>query len=989
MRRKKATSLKKLFKMLAKRVAPPKKMLISEWADTYRQLSSEASAEPGRWSTARAPYQRRMMDCISDNSVKEVVFMTSSQIGKALAIDTPIPTPNGWTTMGQIEVGDKIYSEKGEECNVIYATEVMYDRECYKITFSDGFKIITDKNHKWTVNVCERGIMTLETGDMLNDYKKICSNGKIRNRYSIPVARPLDTKEKKLLIDPYTLGVWLGDGNSYSAQITMHKDDLEMAEYIRQQNHKVVVRQTEKAHVMNLMIDPLNRDNVCIRGHDMNVTGRTKRGHCAECARQHAMRYKHKDDSYLDPIVNKSTMYHKLVELKVIKNKHIPNQYLRASYFQRLELLQGLMDSDGYISKTGHCEITLKSKLLIDGVSELLHTLGIKHTLKTKIAICTNSKNKSKSKVYRISFMIYDNVPVFKLRRKLARMKKEGDKTRCNETYTRWIVNIEKVESVPVRCIQVDSPSHLYLAGKNMVPTHNTEILNNVVGYYIDYDPSPMLLVQPTVEMAEVHSTDRLAPMIRDTKVLTNKVSDVKSKDGSNKIRHKLFPGGHISLAGANSASTLAGRPVRLLLCDEVDRYPASAGTEGDPIMLAHKRTTTFWNKKHIYVSTPTIKGASRIEMEYNSSTMEEWSVYCPSCGELQPYEWARINFDSVTMTCMHCGALHSEHEWKAKEGKWVAKFPERTKIGFHLNELASPWKKWSEIISDFLYAKQSPELLKVWVNTSLGETWEEIGKGADEQALYERREDYNCEVPDDVLVLTAGVDTQDNRFELEVVGWGEGEESWGIQYKVIYGDLHQPDVWLELDKYLQREFSYENGRKIRISTVCIDTGGHFTQDVYRFAREREMQHIYAIKGKGGESVPFINKPNRKSREGVMLFTLGVDAGKETIISNLKLEVPGIGYCHFPREHQKGYGADFFKGLTSESLVIKMVNGRPVPRWTPKAGVRNEPLDCRNYALAALRILNPDFQTLKKERNGKKVVHKTIGRRVISKGVEL
>ena len=517
-----------------------------------------------------------------------------------------------------------------------------------------------------------------------------------------------------------------------------------------------------------------------------------------------------------------------------------------------------------------------------------------------------------------------------------------------------------------------------------------TEILLNILGYYIDYDPSPMMYLQPTLEMAEAFSKDRLAPMIRDTKVLTDKVGDPRSKNSGNTLLHKTFPGGHITMAGANSPSSLASRPIRVLLADEVDRYPVSAGTEGDPLLLAAKRTTTFWNKKKIYVSTPTIKGASRIETEYENSTMEEWNVYCPSCEELQPYEWGRVNFDSVTMTCRCCGALHTEYEWKNREGKWVARFPERKKVGFHLNELASPWKKWKEIINDFLEAKKSTETLKVWINTSLGESWEVQGDGADEQVLFDRREEYGCEVPEDVLVLTAGIDTQDDRFEIEVVGWGEGEESWGIQYKTIYGDLHKPEVWNELDEYLKTEFSYEDGRKIKISCACQDSGGHFTQDVYKFTKPREIRRIFSIKGKGGDSVPFIHTVSRNNREGAALFTIGVDAGKESIVSNLKIESQGAGYCHFPSDYDKGYGVDYFKGITSESLIVTMVNGIPKAKWIKKSGVRNEPLDVRNYAMAALRILNPNFELLKRRKIDSaqyEYKSKKKKRRVLSKGV--
>ena len=304
---------------------------------------------------------------------------------------------------------------------------------------------------------------------------------------------------------------------------------------------------------------------------------------------------------------------------------------------------------------------------------------------------------------------------------------------------------------------------------------------------------------------------------------------------------------------------------------------------------------------------------------------------------------------------------------------------------------MASPWKPWSEIIDDFKSAKRSTETLKVWVNTALGESWEERGDGQDEEILFDRREEYGCQVPENVLVLTAGIDTQDDRFEIEVVGWGEDEESWGIQYKVIYGDLHKQDVWNELDEYLKSEFEYEDGRKIRISCACQDSGGHFTQEVYKFTKPREVRRVFSIKGKGGESVPFISTVSRNNRERAALFTIGVDAGKETIVSNLKIDSEGPGYCHFPSEYEKGYGIDYFKGITSESLVIKTVNGVGKACWVKKSGVRNEPLDIRNYATAALRILNPNWESLKKRKlsyEASSMPIKKKRRRILSKGVD-
>lgn len=522
-----------------------------------------------------------------------------------------------------------------------------------------------------------------------------------------------------------------------------------------------------------------------------------------------------------------------------------------------------------------------------------------------------------------------------------------------------------------------------------------TEIILNTIGYHIDYDPSPIMVMQPTVDMAKTFSKTRLAPMLRDSPTLSGKVSDAKSRDSGNTILEKSFPGGVVVMVGANAPASLASRPIRILLADEVDRFPASAGTEGDPLSLAEKRTTTFGNRKKIYVSTPTIKGASRIEKAFESSSQEHWHMPCPSCDTYQPLRWGQIHFESVSMACKHCGALHPEYEWKAGEGKWIAENPDSKIKGFHLNELASPWKRWGTIIEDFHEAKKNgKETLKVWVNTSLGETWEEKGDGVEADGLLDRREDYDCTIPDGVAVLTAGVDVQDNRLEYEIVGWGPGKESWGIKYGVIMGDPGQDFVWESLDHVLNDKFERKDGIELEIMSTCIDSGGHHTKKVYDYCKKREFKRIWAIKGKGGSGIPFIQRPKKRNDEGVWLFSIGVDVGKDMVVSRLKAEPLQNGYCHFPIEQEKGYDDNYFKGLTAEHRVIRFKNGQSMVKWEKKtSSTPNEPFDLRNYASAALEILNPnlemvlnqleDGQTSKPVKNGTKK-----RRRVLSKGVK-
>ena len=524
-----------------------------------------------------------------------------------------------------------------------------------------------------------------------------------------------------------------------------------------------------------------------------------------------------------------------------------------------------------------------------------------------------------------------------------------------------------------------------------------TEIILNIIGYYIDYMPCPMMLVMPIEEMLKSFSKDRLAPMINATPTLRNKVFDVKSKDSSNTMLHKKFHGGHLTLVGANSAANLASRPIRVLLADEVDRFPEDVGGEGDPLKLAEKRTTTFWNRKLVYVSTPTIAGVSRIEKEFKNATMEEWSLRCPDCGEYQILKFTLLDFETLEMTCEHCGAMHNEKKWKSKPGKWIQTNEEY--IGknrsFHLNEMASPWKNWGEIRDDFLQAKNDVEMLKTFVNTSLGEVWEEKGEITDYKVVANRAETYEAEVPDNVLVLTAGVDVQDDRIEVEVLGQGLQGETWGIEYKKIMGDPSKNGAWDLLDVYLKKRFKYKDGNYLTVTSTFIDSGnGQHTNDVYRFCADKADRWIYPIKGRGGIGVPLVAGPTKPKGKNVNLFTVGDDTGKSMVLSRLKIDKPGENYCHFPDDPERGYIIEYFKGLLSEKKITKEVKGKQVVEWKV-IYKRNEPLDCRKYALAAFDILPVSLEQLAENNflRNREVKEKSLGekkvikKRLVSKGV--
>ena len=499
-----------------------------------------------------------------------------------------------------------------------------------------------------------------------------------------------------------------------------------------------------------------------------------------------------------------------------------------------------------------------------------------------------------------------------------------------------------------------------------------TEIINNIVGYYIHQDPAPMLVVQPTEKLAESWSTDRLSPMLRDSEVFKDLVKDPRSRDSGNKILYKRFPGGHITMAGSNSPSSLASRPVRLVLCDEVDRYHASDGSEGDPVNLARKRATTFWNRKIVLTSTPTIKDLSRIEAAYLQSDQRRYYVPCTSCGEYQTLKWGQIKWEkdkenlaepeSAHYVCEAngCVLLDTDKPAMLENGEWRAEGETGNIAGFHLNELYSPWVPWPRIVSEFLRAKLSPETLKTWINTTLGETWEEGGDRVDETSLLARKENWGNAAPAGVVVITAGVDVQDDRLEIEIVGWGIREESWSLKFMVIHGDPSRGEVWDDLDILLEQTTRHESGVNLRIACTCIDSGGHHTQGVYSYCKKRQMQRIFAVKGSSIAGKALVSRPSIGNRMRVKLFMIGTDTAKELIYGRLKILEPGAGYCHFPANYDETY----FKQLTAEKVVTRYNKGFPVRKWEKPAGRRNEALDCRVYALAALHILNPNLELL-------------------------
>ena len=502
-----------------------------------------------------------------------------------------------------------------------------------------------------------------------------------------------------------------------------------------------------------------------------------------------------------------------------------------------------------------------------------------------------------------------------------------------------------------------------------------SKILNHLIAYHIHQDPCPIMVCQPTLDDCQSYSKEEIQPMLRDTPCLHGLVSDPKSKDGNNTLLQKNFPGGTLSLVGANSARGFRRVSRRIVLFDEVDGYPASAGTEGDQIKLGIRRTEYYWNRKIVAGSTPTIKDFSRIERLFEQTNQQRYYVPCPECNHMQYLKWPNMKWrdndpDTVAYACESCGCLipHSKKRWMVERGEWRATAPGNSKhVGFHIWAAYSysPNASWSNLVEEFLQSKNDPEQLKTWINTILGEVWEESAAskvsadGLMERASYEKYK--QGMPPSPVLSLCLGCDVQDDRLSMSLWGIGRNEEMYLVDRKVIYGSPARADLWQQMDEVLLDEYINEDGKKMKIDSAAIDTGGHFTQEVYQYVRERTHLGLIGIKGMGQKGKPPLGRPSKVDinfsgkalKRGVQLFPVGVDVIKSTLHNRLKDAEPGEGYIHF----YPTITHDYFQELTAERQVLRYKHGYQERVWVKKSDARNEALDEMVYAYAAWQRL--------------------------------
>lgn len=499
-----------------------------------------------------------------------------------------------------------------------------------------------------------------------------------------------------------------------------------------------------------------------------------------------------------------------------------------------------------------------------------------------------------------------------------------------------------------------------------------TEILINILCYYIHIDPSLMMYIAEQEDKARAWTNEAFDPTIAESPELRRCMfSDVSGKTTDNNQRIKRFKGGQITIAWASSPAQLSSKPARIIAFDEVDAFEPTA--EGDAVRLAEARTKTFSDsRKIILVSSPRNKENSIIEREYLAGDQREFYVPCPDCDEYQTLKWSNVRWDEEDIdnayyVCEACGCI-IEHYQKADmlaRGRWIAGAETERTASFKINEIYSPFTSWGMMARNFLAAKRDPnrDSLRVFINTSLGETWEEEGEKIEYADLKFNQEDYEAEVPQGVLLLTAGVDVQDDRIEVEVVGWGRDHESWSIDYIVIEGSPGLPEVWDDLTDHLTRRFEGVS-RDFGIDAVAIDSGGHHTEAVYRFAAANKGRRWFAVKGASVAGNPLAAKGSLVGRnQKVRLWKVGTDTAKDEIFSFLKVAEPGPGFCHFPAGLP--YDETYFKGLCSEVKKTKFVQGIAKKYWAKVSeNARNEPLDLRVYATAARAILNPNYEKI-------------------------
>lgn len=498
-----------------------------------------------------------------------------------------------------------------------------------------------------------------------------------------------------------------------------------------------------------------------------------------------------------------------------------------------------------------------------------------------------------------------------------------------------------------------------------------TELGNNMLFCYADLYPCPMLQILPTETAVKTHALSKLWPSIEASPRLKNIFKKRKTQDGSS-IYSLMFKGGNIALGWSNSSATFASSSRRIVINDDVDKWPDEI-EGGNPLDLSKNRAETYSNKKIYNNASPAKKHNSKILPKYETSSQGLYTMKCPHCGEDVVFEKDGFKFnydenyqliDDVVFVCSNNGCIieeHQKYEMMKKENgaRYLHKFPERKHKGYRVPSYYSPFAKWNEIFQSFLDARKEQKEKKIstkmasWTNTKDANVWEEKIEKLDVNEYLNRHEEYAAEVPNGVFILTAGVDTQDDRLEVEVVGWGKYGESWSIVKLILEGDPKFPRVWQKLDNVLENSYKHESGIDMKILGMGIDSGGHRTDYVYNYCKTRVEQNVFCMKGDNSVETPILKSGISKNKDGSLrLYMIGVNSAKDVVYGQLTTKEVGPGYMHYPKKPE--YNEEHFKQLTGEA------KDKTTGRWK-KFRTRNEALDLRVYAMATLRILENQY----------------------------
>jgi len=961
--------------------APPPRLSLADWSAENFRLAERASSEPGRFTpwpyqrfildaigdpaiervtvlkAARVGFTKCLMAAIgasaatrpssiillvpTDDDARgfavdeiEPAFQESpalagllrtgrndgrnTMVMKALSISTPIPTPSGWTAMGDLRVGDSVFDETGTPCTVEAVSEIGNEQQCFRVVFSDGSEIVADAGHLWQVDrwrikrsggipVQSRVTEILTTADLVD--RQVASG---RKAYSIPVAEPLRCQPVTLPVDPYILGAWLGDGLSHRAAIVANSRDAEMVDLMSARGALTSVLLSARG-LLTIALEPGPRSRaVCSRGHAR--VGPFRRGSgCSECRRQ-----RDRSSGYSDAVV--PTIRSGLSALGLLKDagraggesrKAIPAVYLRASYEQRMDLLRGLMDTDGSLGQKGSARFYTSLPALAAGFGELLASLGFKFTVSTRAA---HSRGKQVRDAFTFVFATTSDRPVFALARKREKQIAEAPAGRI-AGLRRRIVSVEPIASVPVRCIAVSSPSRLYLAGPTMVPTHNS-----------------------------------------------------------------FLGGGSLKILAARSPRNLRRHDAKTLFIDEADGMEVTV--EGDPIALAIKRTFAHADRKIVMGSTPTLENVSNVEKSWKTSNQSVFECPCPRCGGFFELQWEQLRWPAGEPAKAHlvCPACDQaiEHVRKADMINEMRVRATRPQVldhaGFRLSALISLFANaaWGKLAAEFEQARKAgPSEMQVFTNTVLGRPYRLSQAMVDEDTLLARAEPFGLAydrengrweaiVPPETLYITAGVDVQHDRLEVGLWGWCEG----GVQalgHEILTGDTAFPEVWAELDVLLQQRWQHPFGATIGIEAACIDAGDSSgrqrSERLMEFSMGRHGScRTYAVKGASNPQSEPVKRATKLKMRG-RLWLVSVDQFKADLWSRLELLEPGPGWMRFSALQD----LEWFKQLLAEPPQIVYRRGRPEREFVRIPNRRAEVLDCFVYAAAARHFFRPDW----------------------------